>query len=322
MHSRTSRVVNGSAALRSMRTHARAAPRSASGRARDDHARNELEQLRLRPSVGRADSALVPTPVWNTAAFAGRSSSDRTRAPIAPGSRSGSSASARRVERHPATLRHQIGELRAETALEDRDFLTPHARSAPMRLWRSSRRSTTLAPPRASAGSCAPSSIFSSAAGAKLARSSGVIELDRGVAAARAAADDGHLAETLRSLSIVSSRPAGPSPGLSRGRRSCAGSFSAHHDLALVYAGPRLARPAPDLVIGQRREHGHGLQRTYFSLSESCRAAALLAELRQLGGELGPASGSAARGFSSWRAAPPRRFPWVRSRRSSLGRDR
>src|SRR4051812_27105061 len=41
-----------------------------------------------------ANSAFVPTPVWKMASFAGRLSSERTRAPIACGSRSGSSASA------------------------------------------------------------------------------------------------------------------------------------------------------------------------------------------------------------------------------------
>src|ERR1041384_1938102 len=46
-----------------------------------------------RESVA-ANSARVPTPVWKMASFAGRSSSERTSAAMASGSRSGSSASA------------------------------------------------------------------------------------------------------------------------------------------------------------------------------------------------------------------------------------
>src|SRR5882762_8907009 len=98
----------------------------------DDHARNELEQLRREAErVGRADQRL--------GADAGLEYR-RFRRPLLERAQQGADrrgievrqlGERRRVERHAAALRHQIGELRAETALEDRDFLTPHARSAP-----------------------------------------------------------------------------------------------------------------------------------------------------------------------------------------------
>src|SRR5439155_1596271 len=192
-HSRTSRVVNGSAALRSMRTpRARSAAVGFGPRTATTMRESSSSSFGVRPSASVApNSALVPTPVWNTAAFAGCSSSERSGAPLG------------------------------------------------------------------------------------------------------AAADVGHLAEALPVVEHVEQPPLQGHLRLAFSEEEKAGAalVLAHHDLALVDPAPAAgAHQLPDLVIGQRREHVHGLQRDIL-LAVGNRAARqhLLAELRQLGGEFGPA---------------------------------
>src|SRR6266480_7429358 len=79
----------------------------------------------------------------------------------------------------------------------------------------------------------------------------------------RAAADVGHLAKALPVIEHVEQPPLQGHLRLAlrQEKEAGAGLVLAHDDLALVDAAPPAgARELPDLVIGQRREHGHGLR--------------------------------------------------------------
>src|SRR5690348_3083018 len=92
----TSCVVYGSAAARSMRTpRERSAAVGLGPRATTVLFASRARNFGVSPSPSVAlKSARVPTPVWKMASAAGRASSERTSSPIAPASRSGTSASA------------------------------------------------------------------------------------------------------------------------------------------------------------------------------------------------------------------------------------